>query len=60
VEESRLSDGLDVVHEALLWKGRVLLHASSASGRVVTVPWDRFLATPAGRRYDGFVLFEYQ
>jgi hypothetical protein len=59
VEEARLGDGLDVVHESLLWKGRVFLHASSRTGRVVTLPWTEFLAGP-GRRYDGFVLFEYR
>jgi hypothetical protein len=59
VEEAKLADGLDVVHESLLWKGRVFLHASSRTGRVVTLPWPEFLAGP-GRRYDGFVLFEYR
>jgi hypothetical protein len=59
VEEGKLDDGLDVVHESLLWKGRVFLHASSRTGRVVTLPWPEFLAG-AGRRYDGFVLFEYR
>jgi hypothetical protein len=59
VQASKLADGLDVVHESLLWKGRTLLHASSATGRVVTMPWIEFLAGP-GRRYDGFVLFEYR
>lgn len=59
VKASTLADGLDVVHESLLWRGRTLLHASSALGRVVTVPWDRFLAEQGGR-YDGFVLFEYR
>ncbi len=59
VEEPKLADGLDVVHESLLWKGRRLLHASSRTGRVVTLPWPEFLAGP-GRRYDGFVLFEYR
>lgn len=59
VQESKLADGLDVVHESLLWRGRTLLHASSATGRVVTLPWTEFLAGP-GRRYDGFVLFEYR
>jgi hypothetical protein len=59
VQASTLSDGLDVVHESLLWKGRTFLHASSRTGRVVTMPWSEFLAGP-GRRYDGFVLFEYR
>lgn len=59
VEEPKLADGLDVVHESLLWKGRTFLHASSRTGRVVTMPWSEFLAGP-GRRYDGFVLFEYR
>jgi hypothetical protein len=59
VRESMLADGLDVVHESLLWKGRTLLHASSATGRVVTIPWAEYLAGP-GRRHDGFVLFEYR
>jgi hypothetical protein len=59
VEAARLSDGLDVVHESLLWKGRTLVHASSAAGRVVAVPWSRFLAEHGGR-YDGFVLFAYR
>ena len=59
VNAATLDDGLDVVHESLLWQGRTLLHASSASGRVVTVPWARYLADQ-GRRYDGFVLFEYR
>ncbi len=59
VQESKLADGLDVVHESMLWKGRTLLHASSASGRVVTLPWIEFLAQQ-GARYDGFVLFEYR
>jgi len=52
-------DGLDVVHESMLWRGRTFLHASSRTGRVVTMPWTEFLAGP-GRRYDGFVLFEYR
>ena len=59
VQASTLSDGLDVVHESLLWRGRTFLHASSATGRVVTMPWTEFLER-AGRRYDGFVLFEYR
>jgi hypothetical protein len=59
VEERTLADGLDVVHESLLWKGRTFLHASSRTGRVVTLPWREFLAGPGGR-YDGFVLFEYR
>jgi hypothetical protein len=54
-----MADGLDVVHESLLWKGRTLLHASSLTGRVVTIPWARYLAGP-GRHDDGFVLFEYR
>ena len=28
VVESKLGDGLDVVHESLLWKGRTFLHAT--------------------------------
>ena len=59
VQEKTLGDGLDVVHESMLWKGRTFLHASSLTGRVVTLPWADFLAGP-GRRYDGFVLFEYR
>jgi N-acetylmuramoyl-L-alanine amidase-like protein len=59
VQVSRMSDGLDVVHESMLWKGRTFLHASSRTGRVVMMPWTEFLAGP-GRRYDGFVLFEYR
>jgi hypothetical protein len=59
VQEATLSDGLDVVHESMLWKGRTFLHASSRTGRVVTLPWTEFLAGP-GHRYDGFVLFEYR
>ena len=51
--------GLDVVHESLLWKGETLLHASSRTGRVVTVPFKEYLEGP-GRRHDGFVLFEYR
>ena len=59
VKASTLSNGLDVVHESLLWRGRTFLHASSRTGRVVTMPWEQFLSGP-GRRYDGFVLFEYR
>src|SRR5437867_5176620 len=59
VQVSKLADGLDVVHESLLWKGRTFLHASSRTGRVVTLPWAEFLAGP-GSHYDGFVLFEYR
>ncbi len=59
VQASTLSDGLDVVHESMLWRGRTLLHASSRTGRVVTIPWDEFLSGP-GHRYDGFVLFAYR
>jgi N-acetylmuramoyl-L-alanine amidase-like protein len=59
VREATLGDGLDVVHESLLWKGRTLLHASSTTGRVVTIPWMDYLAGP-GKRHDGFVLFEYR
>ena len=59
VQEPMLDDGLDVVHESLLWRGRTLLHASSRTGRVVTLPWTEYLDGP-GRRQDGFVLFEYR
>lgn len=59
VRESTLGDGLDVVHESLLWRGHVLLHASSLTGRVVTMPWRDYLRGP-GRRHEGFVLFEYR
>ena len=59
VQRTRMDDGLDVVHESLLWQGHTLLHASSKSGRVVMMPWPEFLNGP-GRRYDGFVLFEYR
>jgi len=59
VDTARMRDGLDVVHESLLWKGRTLLHASSRTGRVVTLPLTEYLAGP-GRGFDGFVLFEYR
>lgn len=59
VETARMADGLDVVHESLLWKGRTLLHASSRTGRVVTLPLTQYLEGP-GRGFDGFVLFEYR
>lgn len=59
VRASGLRDGLDVVHESLLWRGRTILHASSATGRVVALPWTEYLAGP-GRAHDGFVLFEYR
>ena len=59
VKQRTLADGLDVVHESLLWKGRTLLHASSVTARVVTIPWPDYLAGP-GRGFDGFVLFEYR
>lgn len=52
-------DGLDVVHESLLFEGRTLLHGSSRIGRVVTVDWTEFLRE-RGPAYDGFVLFEYR
>lgn len=59
VQEAKMAQGLDVVHESLLWQGRTLLHASSRTGRVVTMDWNAFLAE-RGRLYDGVVLFEYQ
>lgn len=59
VKASKLADGLDVVHESMLWQGNTLLHASSLSGRVVTLAWRQFLEE-SGARYDGFVLFEYR
>jgi hypothetical protein len=59
VEAGKLADGLDVVHESLLWKGATLVHASSRAGRVVATPWTEFLAG-SGRNYDGFVLFDYR
>jgi len=59
VVRSKLDDGLDVVHESMLWHGRTLLHASSATGHVVTVPWLEFLRG-SGKRYDGVVLFAYR
>ena len=59
VDTSRMSDGLDVVHESLLWKGRTLLHASSRTGHVVTLRLAEYLEGP-GRGFDGFVLFEYR
>lgn len=59
VQKKFFSDGLDVVHESLLWKGETLLHGSSLIGRVVTVNWTDFLKE-RGHRYDGFVVFEYR
>jgi hypothetical protein len=59
VRERTFADGLDVVHESLLWRGRTLLHASSTTGRVVALPWNDYLAGP-GRGHDGVVLFEYR
>lgn len=59
VDTALAGDGLDVVHESLLWKGRTLLHASSRTGRVVTLPLMEYLEGP-GRGFDGFVLFEYR
>jgi len=59
VDTARMGDGLDVMHESLLWKGRTLLHASSRTGRVVTLPLTEYLQGP-GRGFDGFVLFEYR
>lgn len=58
VQKKFLPDGLDVVHESLLWEGRTLLHGSSRIGRVVTISWEDFLKE-RGKSYDGIVLFEY-
>ncbi len=58
VQARHLGNGLDVVHEGLIWKGTTLVHASSREGRVVAVPWTGFVRD-RGRSYDGFVLFEY-
>ncbi len=59
VQAAKLDDGLRVVHESLLWNGRVLLHGSSRIGRVTTVDWLDFLRD-RGHLYDGFVIFEYR
>lgn len=59
VQADKLKDGLDVVHESLLWQGRLLLHGSSRIGRVTTIPWSDFLRE-RGKYYDGVVLFEYR
>lgn len=59
VHRAGLGDGLDVVHESLLWHGRTLVHASSRAGRVVAVPWRDYLDGP-GRDADGVVLFEFR
>jgi hypothetical protein len=59
VQERRLAEGLDVVHETLLWKGQTLLHGSSRIGRVVTIPWSDFLKE-RGRLYDGVVIFGFE
>lgn len=59
VQQRRLRDGLDVVHEGLLIDGRTLVHASSQAGRVVDVSWADYLAG-AGRRHDGVVVFEFR
>ena len=59
VKAAKLRDGLDVVHESMLWRGHTLLHASSLSGRVIMLPWRQFLEE-SGAQYDGFVLFEYR
>lgn len=59
VREDRLADGLDVVHEGLLWRGATLVHASSRNGRAVAVPWRAYLDGD-GRRNDGVVLFTFR
>jgi hypothetical protein len=59
VQERRLGEGLDVVHETLLWRGRTLLHGSSRIGRVVTIPWNDFLKERAAS-YDGVVIYAFQ
>ena len=59
VKAAKLTEGLDVVHESMLWQGHTLLHASSLSGRVIMLPWRQFLEE-SGAKYDGFVLFEYR
>lgn len=59
VQERRMRDGLDVVHEGLLLDGRTLVHASSAVGRVVVTRWADYLAG-SGRPHDGVVVFEFR
>lgn len=59
VQRRRLEDGLDVVHEGLLWRGTTFVHASSDEGRVVAVPWTGYLGR-AGRAHDGLLLYEFR
>lgn len=55
VKESRLADGLDVVHEGVLYRGEKVVHASSKAGRVIVEPFTVML-----KRYDGVIFFAYK
>lgn len=59
VSERMMAQGLDVIHESLLWQGATLLHGSSNSGRVSTVDWNQYL-DDQGSRIDGVVVFAYR
>ncbi|RMH58935.1 MAG: DUF1460 domain-containing protein [Candidatus Hydrogenedentota bacterium] len=50
-----LDDGLDMLHEGLLYRGETVVHASSRRGRVILEPFSKMV-----RRYDGVVFFEYR
>lgn len=55
VKRSFLEKGLDVLHEGMLYRGKLLVHASSRRGEVVVEPFEEFAS-----RYDGVVFFEYR
>ncbi len=59
VSERMMAQGLDVIHESLLWQGQTLLHGSSSAGSVSTVDWNHYLDSQ-GSRIDGVVVFAYR
>ena len=53
-----MENGLDLLHEGFLWKGEILVHASSRAGRVVSVNWRDFIKERGGL-YDGVIFYEF-
>lgn len=55
VKEKMLDDGLDVMHEGLLYRGTTVVHASLKEKKVIKEPFSEIVS-----RYDGVVFFEYR
>ncbi len=58
VREITIGQGLDVVHEGLLFVGERFIHASSLKGEVVQASFQDYLSQQKSKYFDGVIFFK--